>query len=98
MIRKIWNRIRLLLIKLLQDKEVKEVPEEPHEELISRQPGLVCPECSFKIPISIDMLLSEGPIICPSCKLNLNVEKEASKPILDRLRKLDNVIKEAQKY
>lgn len=94
-----WKRFKKFLIKLLQDDEnVDAIPSEtkPSEEtLISKQPGLVCPQCSHKIQVSIDMLLSGAPIECPSCQLKLNVNKEES-PVLDRLKKLDEKIKDSQ--
>ena len=97
--KKLWDRFRHYLISVLQDKEEQTpsetAPSMKEEMLISHQPGLVCPECNFKMPISIDMLLSGSPIECPSCGLKLSVEQEASKPILDRLRKLDGLIKNA---
>ncbi|WP_436515331.1 hypothetical protein [Ekhidna sp. To15] len=94
----IWKKFKQLLIRLLEDKQSEielEEKSQDKEVLISHRPGLVCPECGYKIPVNVDMLLSGSPIECPSCTLKLNVEQEQSKPVLDRLRKLDDTIKKA---
>lgn len=92
---RIWSKTRRKLIQLLEEKP-KEIQQPVGEATpISNKPGLVCPECQFKMIISIEMLLSGEPIECPSCQLRLSVDKEESKPVLDRLRKLDEVVKEA---
>lgn len=58
--------------------------------VVSREPGLSCPRCSFRIPIAIPMLLSGQPIICPRCFLRLNVDREKSGDSLHALEKLES--------
>ncbi|SRR6266536_3078364 len=61
----------------------------------SPSPGLTCPRCSFRILISISMLLSEKTICCPNCNLELKVDKERSQESLNALRKLQNDLNHA---
>lgn len=62
---------------------------------IDPNPGLPCPECSHRIKISIQMLLSGEPIACPSCQLVMSVDKDASRGVLDALVQLDEKISQA---
>ncbi|MBI5179432.1 MAG: hypothetical protein HZA04_09275 [Nitrospinae bacterium] len=55
-------------------------------------PGLGCPQCGFRIPISIQMLLSGQPIGCPACHLELRVNREESKETLNALEKVAEAI------
>lgn len=55
---------------------------------VSGQPGLTCPRCREKFPISIPMLLSGQPIFCPHCLLRLDVDKAKSEQSLKALGKL----------
>lgn len=57
-----------------------------------KPPGLDCPECGFRIIISVPMLLSGEAIICQACHLKLSVEREQSKPCLDELRKVYDAV------
>lgn len=62
------------------------------------QHGLPCPQCSFLIPVTMDMLLKAAfqPIRCPNCGLQLRVDAEKSKESLDDLRKLREGIRAAE--
>ncbi len=60
---------------------------------MNNKPGLNCPECSFKITISIEQLVSGSSIICPSCGLKLDVDDQKSKPAIEAVKKLDNALK-----
>ena len=44
---------------------------------------------------SIEQILYQQSIECPSCGLVLTVNKEESQPALDSLKKLDDALKEA---
>ena len=50
--------------------------------------GVPCPECSFVIPTTMEMLLSGDPIVCPMCGLNLHVDREKSADSLKLVRNL----------
>ena len=41
---------------------------------VSKQPGLSCPECGTRIPISFDNLLRKVSVVCQGCQLDLNVD------------------------
>lgn len=57
---------------------------------ISRQPGLTCPECATRIQVSISMLLSHQPVVCPACGLVLELDVHQSEGALNALRKLQH--------
>ncbi|MFP5270678.1 hypothetical protein [Coleofasciculus sp.] len=59
-------------------------------------PGLPCPECNFRIPMYIELLLSGSPIHCPACGLKLTVDREKSSESIAALEKLDLGLKQAQ--
>jgi len=58
--------------------------------------GLICPQCSNKIQISIEMLLGNNAIICPSCLLKLNIDKQESGETLNALQQLNETLKKAE--
>ena len=100
---KLWNKLRLFLIRLLTSKEDDTESKKSENQATSEtmglnnQPGIDCPECGTRILTTIDMILSRAPIECVKCGLRLNVEQEQSKPALESLRKLDGAIKEAER-
>lgn len=55
---------------------------------LSAQPGIECPCCQCRIEILIPVLLSGMPIRCPSCSLELKVDREKSADSLAALEKL----------
>ena len=63
---------------------------------ISRTPGLTCPECGYRIQVSIPMLLSGQPIVCAACSLVLHVEQEKSAAALGALKQLDVSLNQAR--
>ncbi|MEQ9062781.1 MAG: hypothetical protein RIE58_01295 [Vicingaceae bacterium] len=67
-----------------------------NEAQYSKTPGLNCPQCSFRISVSVPMLLSGAAIVCPACNLKLNVEQEQSKPCLDELKKVNDAMNRAE--
>jgi DNA-directed RNA polymerase subunit RPC12/RpoP len=62
-----------------------------------KPPGLDCPTCGFRIIISVPMLLSGQPIVCPSCRLKLSVEREQSKACLTELEKVYDAVQKVEK-
>ncbi len=72
-------------------------PERTPVVEVSRQPGLTCPECNTRIPISINSLLQQAPVICPGCQLILEVDAQQSKGALSALQKLQDGLKAAGK-
>ncbi|AFL83176.1 hypothetical protein Belba_0518 [Belliella baltica DSM 15883] len=62
---------------------------------ISKNPGLKCPECSTRIPISIQTLLTSNGVTCPNCDLELEIDKEKSEGALHALEKLQSGIQKA---
>lgn len=68
-----------------------------HQKTAPAGPGLTCPECSFHIAVSIQMLLNNGVVYCNNCGLKLSIDQGSSKEGLDQLRKLNNALEQAQK-
>lgn len=62
---------------------------------ISKNPGLNCPECTNRIPVDIKMLIHSNAITCPSCNLELEVDREKSEGALAALSKLQSGLHEA---
>ena len=52
------------------------------------QRGVPCPQCTFVIPITMEMLLSGDPIVCPMCALTLHIDVEKSANSLKLIRQL----------
>jgi DNA-directed RNA polymerase subunit RPC12/RpoP len=92
----IWNAVSK---KWKQDNVAGPVPAPPvaaPEVQISKLPGLDCPSCGFRMIISVPMLLSGEPVICPSCRLKLTVEREQSKACLTELEKVYEAVKNVE--
>lgn len=95
----LWGRIKRHLIRLLEDKDTSLDAPYKHKDdgaTIKKNPGLDCPRCNFRIIISIEMLLSGDPVVCPNCGLKLSVDQEKSNACLNALRKVNNAVKEAE--
>jgi hypothetical protein len=75
--------------------ETEIVPELKVITPIAAQPGLICPECSTKIAITIPMLLSGHPFYCTSCFLEITVNQTESAPALNALHKLQGEFQKA---
>lgn len=59
--------------------------------------GVPCPECSFVIPTTMEMLLSGAPIVCPMCGLNLHVDREKSAESLKLVSQLYEATQQVEK-
>lgn len=107
-----WKKVKQKLIEFLSDEDSPVAhPLSPEQaELLEREttnrpesipsmaqnPGLDCPECGFRIMITMTGLLSGEPVVCPACSLLLHIHQEESKECLDEVRKLDEALKEAE--
>ena len=58
--------------------------------------GLSCPECKYRIPMSIPELVSGKGIVCPSCSLKLSVNVSQSQPALTALDSYYKALKRAE--
>ncbi len=110
--RKLFNDFRRWLAQLLMPDEqnssalitpLSEPAQTPptREELgeatpIAAQPGLICPECSTKIAITIPMLLSGQPFYCTGCFLEISVNQTESAAALSALNKLQGEFQKAE--
>lgn len=63
---------------------------------VSRDPGLRCPECATHIRVTIADLLYVGSVVCPTCHLVLEVDKERSHGAIDALAKLEAAHEQAR--
>lgn len=97
-LKKSWNRAKKFITEAVKTKrdlrkqlagEQKRVEEMAK---VQRTPGLTCPQCYYRIEVSISMLLSGGPIVCTACGLKLAVEEEQSRGCLNELRKVNEAI------
>jgi transcription initiation factor IIE alpha subunit len=64
---------------------------------LNNQPGLICPNCNFKITVSIEQLLYQEKVVCPNCNLVLTIDKNKSKKALNALEKLNSELKKNKK-
>ena len=55
---------------------------------IDHNPGINCPQCANKFPVSIEILLTSHAIYCPACNLNLELNREKSKEALEAMEKV----------
>lgn len=58
----------------------------------SEEKGINCPKCGQLIPLTIPLLLSGEPIVCPFCQQMLHVDKESSKDGLRLMSEYDRKI------
>lgn len=63
---------------------------------MNQSPGLICPQCGFRIQVTIEMLLNNPSICCTSCGLELSIDRDKSKPALNSLKAIYEDIKEAE--
>ncbi|MCK5002572.1 MAG: hypothetical protein KAS57_06085 [Gammaproteobacteria bacterium] len=94
-----WRKVKKKIIDWLSDDEQQElVPEgeTPGAPVVSHDPGLNCPQCSYKIKINMEVLMSGSPIVCPACGLELGVDQEKSKGCINELRKVSDAIQKAE--
>lgn len=67
----------------------------------TRPSGIPCPECSFFISISIENLLYQQSFKCPSCLLELTMDRGNSQEALEWLQKVNVAmenVKKARKF
>ncbi len=62
------------------------------EDARRRRAGLKCPRCGTFIETSIFELLTSGALVCPSCRLRLNIDRTRSRAAFDALRKVQSAI------
>jgi DNA-directed RNA polymerase subunit RPC12/RpoP len=95
-----WEAVKSFIAKALGIKTVAPVsqPSTPaaREIPVQKAPGLDCPQCGFRIMISVPMLLSGGPIFCPACSLKLTIDQEQSRACLNELQKVYNAIQRVE--
>lgn len=60
-------------------------------------PGMNCPRCRNFISTSIDELLSADYLRCPTCNLQLNIDRNNSQKALNTLRKVGEAQKLVEK-
>ncbi len=51
--------------------------------------GLACPQCGEFIETTILQLLTSHALVCPKCRLRLNIDKQKSKQAFNALRKVE---------
>lgn len=54
-----------------------------------RPVGLNCPQCDTFIETSIFQLITASALVCPKCKLRLNIDRIKSRKAFEALRKVD---------
>ncbi len=96
-ISKLWRKAKSTLTNLPKDETVVDKKVSKKKSIgIKQVPGLDCPQCGFRIQVSIPMLLSGEPIICPSCGLKLSVDQEKSRTCLYELRKVNDAVQKVE--
>lgn len=51
--------------------------------------GLNCPQCGEFIETSILQLLTSHALVCPRCRLRLNIDRNKSRQAFEALRKVE---------
>ena len=59
-------------------------------------PSITCPQCGSPIPVSIRQLLSASRLVCPTCALQLEIDKTKSGRALEVLQKMDEKKREIE--
>ncbi|MDH5366706.1 MAG: hypothetical protein OEW67_06950 [Cyclobacteriaceae bacterium] len=95
---KTFKTKKYLLKQLAEEKKRLAEEQKKVEEMAyaQRTPGLTCPQCSYRMDISIAMLLAGEPIVCTACGLSLTVEKEKSEACLTELKKVNEAIENVE--
>lgn len=60
----------------------------PAQAQAEQKAGLKCPRCGSFIETSIFQLLTTNALVCPQCKLRLNIDRMKSRQAFDALRKV----------
>ncbi len=79
------------------EKSTLDIKEKQVPYKAQRQPGLVCPQCQNKIPVSILNLLQDSAVLCPYCNLELKIDQQQSQASLSKLKNFYSQYKEAEK-
>ncbi|MEY4581904.1 MAG: hypothetical protein RL701_6607 [Pseudomonadota bacterium] len=92
------GRVRnaLVALRAKPSRAPDPIPAEVITGPISRSPGLTCPQCGHRIQITIDLILG-GHVVCPSCFLQLSVERDQSREALAALERLNYQLNQARK-
>jgi hypothetical protein len=53
-----------------------------------RRPGIPCPQCGFFIEMSIQNILYQAEFKCPSCLLELKMDRSGSQSALEMLQQI----------
>ncbi|MCX4291277.1 MAG: hypothetical protein OSJ36_05760 [Odoribacter sp.] len=53
-----------------------------------RKSGMNCPQCGAFIEISMFQLIMTNALVCPACRLRLNIDRGRSQRAIAALRKL----------
>ncbi|MDH4240402.1 MAG: hypothetical protein OEW48_12640 [Phycisphaerae bacterium] len=91
----LWSLIKEKIIAWLSD-DVKKPKPVVTKTPASYDPGLNCPQCKFKMRLSMGALLGGKPIVCPACGLSLTVDRERSKGCLNELKKVNDAIQKVE--
>lgn len=62
-----------------------------------RRPGLPCPECNFFIEMSIQNILFQPSFTCPSCLLEIRVDRAKSQDAIDLLQQVNVAMAKVKK-
>jgi DNA-directed RNA polymerase subunit RPC12/RpoP len=74
------------------------MPEENHPSNQPGQaPGLTCPECGFRIQVTLEALLKDLAVSCSSCGLELSIDQEKSKPAIHAMQNLYSSIQDVER-
>ena len=65
------------------------IPNRPPMQQQQRVTGIPCPHCGNPIPTSIQQILYDNCLFCPTCGLKLNIGKNKSDKALKILAKVD---------
>ncbi len=62
--------------------------KQPVQGSAQQKAGLKCPQCGTFIETSIFQLLTTNALVCPNCRLRLNIDRMKSRDAFDALRKV----------
>lgn len=64
-------------------------PRQKTQQQEQQPPGIQCPRCGNLIPASIQQVLFANNLLCPTCGLRLNIDKNKSEKALKILAKVE---------
>lgn len=66
------------------------IPTRPRmQQQLQQMPGIQCPHCGNFIPTSIQQILYDSCLFCPTCGLKVNIDKKKADKALKILAKVD---------